>query len=225
MQYFLDSAKVDEIAYAIEHIGIDGVTTNPRHIKDSGKPLLTVIKEIAALAPNAEWPISVEIDPHLTSYQEMVEAGKRVAGMSPNFVVKLPGNEAGCKACRELRRADIRTNVTLIFTPMQALHAGRNGATYVSPFVGWKETNGEDISDFIPWITDMYKNYGYTGKTKVLVAAVRNGYQIAHAARAGADVVTAGLSVYKDSFLHPYHDKGLGIFCRAWEETPTGEPS
>ena len=117
-----------------------------------------------------------------------------------------------------LDQKGIRVNLTLVFSAAQALQAARLGATYVSPFIGWKEANGEEVSRMVAEIVRIYRNYEY--KTQVLVAAVRNGRQIVESALAGADIVTAGFDVYKDSFDHPYTAKGLKLFADNWDATP-----
>ena len=218
MKFFLDIAKVDEIRYAREMWNIDGVTSNPRHVRSSGKPFLQVIQEIAREFQDTDKTISVEVNPHHTTADAMVEEAVRLAALSPNFVIKVPATEAGFKALWILREKNIRVNLTLVFSAAQALQAARLGATYVSPFIGWKEANGEEVSEMIAEIVDIYHNYDF--KTEVLVAAVRNARQIVEAAVAGADIVTAGFDVYKDAFDHPYTAKGLRIFAESWDATP-----
>ncbi len=221
MQYFLDSAKIDEIQYAAQNWGIDGITTNPRHILASGKPFLKVIREIAQVFEGKEFPISVEINPHLAAARDIVAEAEKFAALSKNFVIKIPCNEQGLVAARELKSRGVKTNVTLVFSAAQALQAGRIRSDFVSPFVGWKETHGEDCTQFIQDIVSIYKRYGF--KTQIIVAAMRNGKQIIEAARAGADIVTAGFDVYKDSFHHPFTDMGLSVFTSAWDKTEIGE--
>ena len=131
----------------------------------------------------------------------MVEEGIRLAAISPNFVIKLPATEAGFKAIPLLKEHGVRANLTLVFSAAQALQAMRMGATFVSPFIGWKEANAEDTRAMIEEIVTIRDNYGFM--TEVLVAAVRNGRQIAEAAVAGADIVTAGFAVFQDAFDHP----------------------
>lgn len=217
MKFFLDSAKADEIRYARDMWKIDGVTTNPRHVRSSGKPFLTAIRDMAALFEGMDKPISVEVNPHHTTPEAMVEEAVKLAAMSPNFVIKIPATEAGFKALWTLKDRNIRVNLTLVFSAAQALQAARLGATFVSPFVGWKEANGEEISQLVNEIVRIYHNYNF--KTEVLVAAVRNARQIVEAAVAGAHIVTAGFDVYKDAFDHPYTAKGLKVFIDSWDAT------
>ncbi len=223
MKFFLDSAKVDEIDKAYHCYGIDGVTTNPKHIQNSGKPFLVALDDIAAwikknhLEGMDKFPVSVEINPHLDNADDMVEQGKKIAGRCPNFVIKIPCTLEGVKAAKRLEEAGVRTNLTLVFSSSQAIQAGRLGTKYVSPFVGWKESNGEDALAYMEQISNIYHEKGY--KTEIIAAAIRTGKQIAEMAEIGVDIVTAGLAVYEDSFTHPYTTYGLGRFIDAWDHT------
>jgi transaldolase len=217
MKYFLDSAKIDEITYVYENWAFDGVTTNPNHVYLSGKPFKTVVTELANEFKGVDFSISIEIDPYLEKAEDMVAQAKEFAAISDNFSIKIPCTEQGLTAIYKLSKEDIKTNCTLVFSPSQALQAARAGAKYVSPFVGWKESNGEDTLDYIEKIVDIYDNYGF--ETEIIVAAVRSGKQIADAAQAGADIVTAGMAVYKDSFYHPFTDFGMKKFQDAWDKT------
>ncbi len=221
MKFFLDSAHVHEIAHALEMWDIDGVTTNPRHVEVTGKPFLTVIQEIGRLVQGTDKTISTEINPYHERWQDMVAEGEKLAALCPNFVIKVPSTEAGFKACQMLRAEGIRVNVTVCFSAMQALQAMRMGATYVSPFIGWKEANGEPSVSFIEEIVEIRNNYLF--ETEVLVAAVRNGRQVVDAALAGADIVTAGFAVYQEGFDHPYTHVGLAKFQDFWDKTPYGD--
>ena len=227
MKYFLDSAKIDEIREAYDTFGIDGITTNPNHIMNSGKPFFTVIGELAGFVKEKgiegweKFPISVEINPHLDDADEMVAMGARIAAMCPNFVIKIPCTMAGITAARRLEKQGVRTNLTLVFSASQALIAAKNGSLFVSPFIGWKETSGEECTAYIQDIVDIYQNYGFYGKTQIICAAVRTGKQFVDCAVAGADIVTAGLQVFKDSVYHPFTDYGLAKFCAAWDKTVT----
>ncbi len=225
MKYFLDSAKLDEIQYAYHTFGIDGVTTNPRHIMLSGKPFMTAITDIAAwireegLEGIDKFPVSVEINPHLTDADEMIQMAKQVAAISPNFAIKIPAIEPGVAAARKLEQQGIRTNVTLIFSPAQAILPAKNGSLFVSPFIGWKEANGEDCKQYIQDIVNIYKNYGFYGKTRIICAALRTPKQIVDCAVAGADIVTTALAVYQDTMKHAYTNQGLETFINAWDNT------
>lgn len=227
MKYFLDSAKIDEIKEAYTTFGIDGVTTNPNHIMNSGKPFFTVIGELAEFVKENgiegwdKFPISVEINPHLDDADEMIAMGEKIAAMCPNFCIKIPCTQAGITAARALEKKGVRTNLTLVFSASQALIAAKNNSLFVSPFIGWKENSGEDCKQYIQDIVTIYKNYGFYGKTQIICAAVRTGKQFVDCAVAGADIVTAGLQVYKDSFYHPFTDYGLEKFQSAWDKTIT----
>ena len=220
MKFFLDSAKLDEIKQAYHTFGIDGVTTNPRHIMLSGKPFKTAITDIAnwikeeGLEGIDRFPVSVEINPHLEDKDEMIKMAKEVAAISPNFAIKIPCTEAGVTAAKELEQQGIRTNVTLVFSRSQALAVARLGAKFVSPFVGWKENFGEDTASYLQDIVETYRNYSYD--TEIIVAAVRSGKVLADAARMGADIVTCSLEVMKNSVYHPFTDYGLRFFTEAW---------
>ena len=154
MKFFIDSAIEEEISYALDMFDVDGVTTNPRHVQASGKPFLTVIRNIARLVEGTPKTVSVEVNPHFTTYQEMLHEAEKLAGISPNFVIKLQCIEPAFKVVRTLASKQIRSNVTLVFSASQALQAMRSGAFFVSPFIGWKETNGEDVRGFIQEIME-----------------------------------------------------------------------
>ena len=217
MKFFLDSAIVDEIQYALEAFDIDGVTTNPRHVQVSGKPFLTVVQEIAKLVEGTDKTISVEVNPHYMTFEEMVPEAQKLAAISPNFVIKIQCIEPAFRAIEALAKQDIRVNCTLIFSAMQALQAMRSGAYYVSPFIGWKEANSEETRGFIEDLVDIRDNYDFN--TEIIVAAVRNARQIIDSAVAGADIVTAGLTVYQDGFYHPYTQEGIQKFISFWDQT------
>jgi transaldolase len=217
MKLFLDSAQTGEIRHALEAWDIDGLTTNPRHIKNSGKPFLRVLDEIARLFEGTKKPVSVEVNPHLTDWEAIVEEGLRLSKISPNFVIKVGAGEAGFRAVRALASQGVSTNVTLVFSVAQAWHAARSGAAYLSPFLAWKEAHGDDPGTLIPQIVRMLDIHHYP--TQVIAAAIRNSRQIAEAAVAGAHCVTAGFDVYQDSFKNPYTDMGNALFGAAWDET------
>jgi len=225
MKYFLDSAIMGEIKEAYHTFGIDGVTTNPRHIMVSGKPFLVVIKELAEWVKEEDiegydkFPISVEINPHLENAMEMITEGKKIAAMSNNFVIKIPCTEPGVEAARRLEAEGVHTNLTLVFSPAQALWAGKNNSLFVSPFIGWKEANGEDCKEYIKNIVEIYKNYGFYKKTEIICAALRTPKQIVDCAVAGSDIVTTSMEVYRDSTKHAYTNQGLEVFRNAWDKT------
>lgn len=223
MKYFLDSAKIDEIKYAYENWGIDGVTTNPNHIKNSGKSFMTVASEVADFIKDAglegidKFPVSFEINPHLDKAEDIIEAAKKVSSYCENYVIKIPCMEQGLIAARKLEQEGIRTNVTLVFSASQAIPVAKLGARFVSPFIGWKENSGDDGISYIEQIRNIYDAYGYN--TEIIAASCRNGRQIGDLAEVGVDIVTAGLQVYKDSFYHPFTDYGMKKFQAAWDDT------
>lgn len=218
MKLFLDSAKADEIRYALDMWDIDGVTTNPRHVRDSGKPFRAVLAEIAELVRGTDKAVSVEVNPHWTDWQQILEQGTELSRLSPNFVIKVGASEGGFKAMRELARRGVRVNATLIFSVAQAWHAARAGAAYVSPFLGWKDQFGDSSADLIRDVRAMLDRHGYPAQ--IIAAAVRNARQIAEAALAGAHCVTAAVAVYQDSFRNPYTRHGEDLFQQAWDATP-----
>lgn len=215
MKLFLDSAKIEEITYAIEKWGIEGVTSNPKHIKNSGKTMEYFMNEVKNIVEGTDITVSVEINPHLNNTEEMVKEAEKIAGISKNFVIKIPATEEGLYTLKKLSGTEIKVNVTLVFNSFQALQAARMGAYYISPFVGWREERGETNINYISDIVNAVHNYGF--KSQVLVAAIRNAKQITEAINAKADILTAGFEVYKNAFGTPYTKMGLEIFSEAWD--------
>jgi transaldolase len=218
MKFFLDSAILDEIKYGLDYLFIDGITTNPRHVLTAKKPFLQTIKEIAELVAGTNKTISVEVNPHLMEYEDIVAEARNLARISPNFVIKLQCVIPALKAVPVLKEEGIRSNVTLVFSAAQALQAMRLGAYYVSPFIGWKEGNGENTRQFIEEIMGIKRHFGFD--TQVIAAAIRTGHQIVNAATLGVDIVTAGLDVYKEALDHPYTKEGIKRFSNFWDQTP-----
>ncbi len=221
MKLFLDSAKTEEIQHALEFWDMDGLTTNPKHIQASGKPFRQALREIAELVRDTNKPVSVEVDPHLTDWKQIVSQGVEMSELSANFVIKVGASEAGFKAVRELTARGVRVNATLIFSVAQAWHAARAGAAFISPFLGWKEQYGDVSDTLIRDVRIMLDTHGY--EAEIIAAAIRNTRQIGDAAVAGAHCVTAGLAAYQESFGNPYTAMGEGIFQAAWDATPQGE--
>ena len=218
MKLFLDSAITEEIAHALEAWDMDGLTTNPRHVMVSGKPFRSVIAEIAEMVQGTDKPVSVEVNPHFTDCKQIVEQGRELAALSPNFVIKVGACEGGFSAIRELTKDGIRTNATLIMSVAQAWHAARAGASFISPFIGWKDQFGDAPDTFIGDVRAMLDKFGY--KSEIIAAAVRNARQIGDVAIDGAHCITAGVAVYKESFSNPYTTFGEGVFQSAWDQTP-----
>ncbi|MDK2923797.1 MAG: 6-deoxy-6-sulfo-D-fructose transaldolase [Pseudothermotoga sp.] len=216
MLFFLDSAKLDEIEYAIKRWKIDGVTTNPRHLANAHMRVEEFVDRIKPLVENTNISVSIEVNPHLNEAESMVEEAQRLASMCENFVIKIPATEAGFEALSVLSKKGVKVNVTLVFNVVQALQAARLGAYYISPFVGWKEERGDYDQNFISNVVKAVKNYGF--KSKILIAAVRSARHFTEAALAGADIITASFEVYKRSFENPYSSLGLGIFKDSWDQ-------
>jgi len=147
----------------------------------------------------------------------MLPEAEKLAAISPNFVIKLQCIEPSFKTMEALARKGIRVNCTLVFSAMQALQAMRSGAYYISPFIGWKESNAEDVKGLISDIVTIRDNYDFD--SQIIVAAVRNARQIVDAAVVGADIVTAGLSVYQEGLHHPYTQEGIQKFTQFWDKT------
>ncbi|MBN1286132.1 MAG: transaldolase [Anaerolineae bacterium] len=218
MQFFLDSASVDEITHALDMWAIDGVTTDPRLIQAGGKPFLAVVEEIGALLAGTQKTVSVAVNPHFDRWEEMAQEGHKLFALCPdNLVIKVPATEAGFKACAVLTERGVRVNVAACFSAMQALQAMRMGAYYVSPCIGEKEANAEETAHFVKEVVAIRDNYDFD--TEIIVTAVRSARQIVEAALVGADIVTAGFGVYQDGFDHPYTHAGLDKFQQFWDQT------
>jgi transaldolase len=212
MDFFLDSADIDEIRRGLEWGMVDGVTTNPTLIAKQGKPYLPTVKEIAELVPG---PVSGEV--LATDLDGMLEQARRLADLAPNVVVKVPLTPAGLMAVRVLAQEDIDTNVTLCFSAAQALLAAKAGASFISPFVGRVDDVGTDGMDLIQQVVTVYANYSF--ETRVLVASVRHTMHVVEAALMGADVVTLPLEVLQQLYRHPLTDVGLERFLSDWQAT------
>lgn len=220
MQLFLDSANSDEAAYALENWDIDGITTNPRHVRAAGGSYDAVLAELAGLVQGTSKPVSVQVNPRLTDWTRIVDEALRLRDMSPNFVVKVAVGEDGLRAVRELAAKEVPTNVTLVFTVAQAWHAARAGAMFVSPFIGWKDQHGDSADELIADIAVMLDNFGYP--TQIIAAAMRNARHIGDAAVAGAHIVTASAAVIRESYQNPYTAMGERVFGEAWDEMNEG---
>jgi transaldolase len=218
VELYLDSANPDEIAYALESWGIDGITTNPRHAGATGKPYLVLLEELAELVQGTNKSVNVQVNPRLTDWTRIVDEALKLREISPNFVIKIGASEDGFRAVRELSAREVPTNVTLVFTVAQAWHAARSGAMFVSPFLGWKDQYGDDSGELIADIALMLDNAGYS--TQIIAAALRSARQIGVAAVEGAHIVTASASVIRDSFRNPYTTMGEQLFGEAWDAMP-----
>lgn len=211
MKFFLDTANLDEIREAAAIGLLDGVTTNPSLIAKEGANFKERIVEICEIVKG---PVSAEVTS--TDTEGMCVQGRELAKLSPWVVVKVPTTKAGLKAAKILVGDGIHVNVTLVFSPAQALLVAKTGATYVSPFLGRLDDIAHVGMDLIHDIVTIYRNYGY--KTQVLAASLRHPLHIVDAAKAGADVATMPYKVFDQLFKHPLTDKGLDQFLKDWEK-------
>lgn len=212
MQFFLDTADIQEIETGLEWGMVDGVTTNPSLIAKQGKPYLPTVQAIAELVPG---PVSGEV--LATDLDGMLEQGRRLADLAENVVVKVPLGPPGLEAVQLLAEDGIRCNVTLCFSANQALLAAKAGAAYISPFVGRLDDVGEDGMELIRDVVTIYGNYGFA--TEVLVASVRHPLHVTTSALLGADVATIPFKVLQQLYRHPLTDVGLERFLADWEAT------
>jgi len=211
MKFFIDTANINEIKEAAKMGMVDGVTTNPSLISKEGRDFEEVIKEICDIV---DGPISAEVIS--TDVEGMVKEARHLAGIHDNIVVKIPMTVDGLKATRALTSEGIKTNVTLVFSPLQALMAAKAGATYVSPFVGRLDDLSHDGLLIVEQIVEIYSNYGYD--TQIIVASVRNPLHVLDAAMMGADIATIPFNVLGKLAAHPLTDKGLKSFLDDWNK-------
>ncbi len=209
MKFFIDSADVNEIKQANERGWVDGVTTNPTLIAKSGRNFEEVIKEICKITNG---PVSAEVIS--LKADEMFSEGKNLAKWADNVVVKIPMCEDGMIAVKKLTAEGIKTNVTLVFSVVQALLAAKAGASMVSPFVGRLDDIGSDGMVMVNEVVQMYQNYDFS--TEVLVASVRSPMHIQHAALMGADIATIPYKVMQQMTGHPLTSKGIEMFLADW---------
>jgi transaldolase len=215
MKFFIDTADLGEIRKALDLGLCDGVTTNPSLVAKTGRKFDDVLREIVALKPG---PISAEVT--AVDAPGMLREAEHYARFGEDVVVKIPMTMEGMKAVKTLTARGIKTNVTLCFSPVQALLAAKAGATYISPFVGRLDDVSEDGMAMVEQIIEIYSNYGF--KTQVLVASVRHPIHVLQAARLGADVATIPFKVIEQLAQHPLTDKGLKQFLADWEKVPKG---
>jgi transaldolase len=214
MKFFIDTADVTEIADLAASGLVDGVTTNPSLVAKAGRNFLEVVREICEIVPG---PVSAEVT--AVDYDGMLAEGRKLAKLAPNVCVKLPLTWDGLKACKALSSEGTQVNVTLCFSPGQALLAAKSGATFISPFVGRLDDIGHEGMQLISDIVEIYRNYPETLRTEVLVASVRTPNHVIEAARLGAHVATLPPKLLRDLALHPLTDKGLAAFLKDWEKT------
>ena len=216
MKIFLDTAELEEIRRAAAAGLIDGITTNPSLLSKAagaaGEPR-EILAEIARTVPG---PISAEVV--ALKAPDMLREGRELARIADNIVVKVPLTEDGLVACRKFRAEDIKVNVTLCFSPTQALLAAKAGASFISPFVGRLDDVGADGMELIEQIVQIYHNYEF--ETEVLVASVRHPVHVVQAALLGADVATIPAKVLWQLLQHPLTDKGIAGFLGDWAKLP-----
>ena len=211
MKFFIDTANIDEIKKGVDMGLVDGVTTNPSLVAKEDKPFEEIIAEICKIV---DGPVSAEVV-SLDS-DGMIEEAKKLAAINENIVIKIPMIIEGIKAVKILTAEGIKTNVTLIFSAVQALLAAKVGATFVSPFVGRLDDIGAPSMDLISDIVSIYDNYGY--QSEIIVASVRSPQHVMDAALIGADIATIPLKVITQLAKHPLTDIGMEQFLADWEK-------
>ena len=213
MKFFVDTADIAEIRELAATGLLDGVTTNPSLIQKSGRKMLDVIAEICAAV---EGPVSAEVT--ATDHATMLAEGRKLAKIAKNVAVKVPLTPDGLKTCRVLADEGTKVNVTLCFSPAQALLAAKARAAFISPFIGRLDDIGQDGMALIADVVQIYRNYP-AFKTEVLVASIRHPIHVIQSAKLGADVATLPPVVLRSLFNHPLTDKGLAAFLADWKKT------
>jgi len=211
MKIFIDTANIDEIKEVASWGILDGVTTNPTLIAREKRNFVDLVKEIHAVV---DGPISAEVVSLGAS--AMVEEARRLAKIGKNITVKIPLTDEGLKATKTLSQERIMTNVTLCFSPAQALLAAKAGATFISPFIGRLDDIGHEGMNLISAIKQIYANYGY--KTQIIVASIRHPLHVVQAARIGADIATVPFNVLEKLIKHPLTDIGIDRFLQDWQK-------
>ncbi len=213
MKFFVDTGDIGEIRDLAATGLLDGVTTNPSLIAKSGRPFIPLIEEICAVVSG---PVSAEVA--ATDYDTMIQEGRKLAKIAKNIAVKVPLTPAGLKVCKELSDQGTMVNVTLCFSPAQAILAAKAGASFISPFIGRLDDISHDGMQLISDIVTIYNNYPQW-ETEVLVASVRHPMHIVDSALIGADIVTCPPDVIRKLYQHPLTDKGLAAFVEDWKKT------
>jgi transaldolase len=211
MKLFIDSGNLKEIETLVPLGIIDGITTNPSLLAKEPGDYRDILKKICGIVKG---PTSAEVV--ATDYEGMLREGRDLASIDPHIVVKVPFTREGVRACKTLASEGKKVNVTLCFSPSQALIAAKVGATYISPFVGRLDDISTSGMQLIQQIVEIYDNYEYS--TEVLVASTRNPLHIVEAARMGADICTCPAAVIDSLFKHPLTDIGLEKFLKDWEK-------
>jgi transaldolase len=212
MKLFVDTGRVEEVRKAAEWGIVDGVTTNPSLIAQAGRGFKETVLEICSILPNGS--ISAEVVG--TTVEDILREGREIASWSPNIVVKVPMTPAGIAATRQLTREGIRVNMTLVFSPTQALLAAKAGATYISVFVGRVDDVSSEGMRTIEDAVQIVENYGFD--SEVLVASIRHPMHVVEAARLGAHIATMPFKVMEQLFQHPLTDIGLKRFLDDWNK-------
>jgi len=212
MKFFLDTANVDEIKEAFSMGMVDGVTTNPSLIAKEGRDFEEVIKEICGIV---DGPVNAEVISVDT--EGMLKEARHLASIRDNIVIKIPMTVDGLKATRRLAAESIKTNVTLIFSPLQALMAAKAGATFVSPFIGRLDDLSHEGMLLVEQIVEIYSNYAFD--TEIIVASIRNPLHVLESALIGADIATIPFNVLSKLASHPLTDKGLKSFLDDWSKS------
>jgi len=210
MKFFIDTANIDEIKQASAWGMVDGVTTNPSLVAKEGRAFRGLIKEICDIVDGPVSAEAVSLDA-----EGMVKEAQDLARIAENIVVKIPLIEEGLKAVAILAREGIKTNVTLCFSPIQALMAAKAGAAYISPFVGRLDDISHVGMDLVEQILTIYENYAF--ETEVIVASIRNPIHVRDAALMGADIATIPFKVIRQLIRHPLTDIGLENFLADWK--------
>jgi len=211
MKFFIDTANVSEIREAVSLGLVDGVTTNPSLVSKENREFRELVREICTLV---DGPVSAEVIS--LDAEGMIKEARELSSIHKNIVIKIPMLPEGLKAVRRLAQEDIRTNVTLVFSPSQALLAAKAGASYVSPFVGRLDDVSYVGMDLIGQIRTIFDNYGFT--TEIIVASVRNPLHVVDAAMMGADVATIPYKVLLQLAHHPLTDIGIKKFMEDWQK-------
>jgi transaldolase len=212
MKLFVDTGRVEEVRKAAEWGILDGVTTNPSLIAQAGRGFKETVLEICSILPHGS--ISAEVVG--TTVEDILREGREIASWSPNIVVKVPMTPAGIAATRQLTREGIRVNMTLVFSPTQALLAAKAGATYISVFVGRVDDVSSEGMRTIEDAVQIVENYGFD--SEVLVASIRHPMHVVEAARLGAHIATMPFKVFEQLFQHPLTDIGLKRFLDDWNK-------
>jgi transaldolase len=211
MKFFIDTANIDEIRKANELGMVDGVTTNPSLVAKEGREFKELLKEICGIV---DGPVSAEVVS--LDAEGMTREARDLAKVADNVVIKVPLIEEGLKATRTLAREGIKVNVTLCFSPVQALMAAKAGASFISPFVGRLDDISQVGMELVDQIVTIYDNYGF--ETEVIVASVRNPTHVLDAALMGADIATIPYKVISQLIKHPLTDIGLEKFLADWKK-------